>query len=152
MKKATAVILMSFFYVAGAGGGVAYGEVANQATANASGGETLLDSLGGNEMAAKNYQEEVLSNPEMSGAARAGAVSAGSNTASINQSGSFNSSNVMQTGDNNIAVHTQTGKDNELRVEQNGKNNRSYESQTGDHNRKVKIQNGTETIIDQVAP
>ena len=103
-------------------------------------------------MAEINYQDEVMSNPEMSGAARAGAVGAGGNTAIINQSGSRNTSSVVQKGDDNLADQTQTGEYNDLRVEQKGKHNRSYESQTGNYNRKVKIQNDTETIIEQVNP
>ena len=106
----------------------------------------------GREMVEKNYQDEVLSNPEMSGAARAEGARTGGNTAIINQSGSRNTSSVVQTGDDNVAEQTQTGEYNDLLVEQKGRHNRSYESQTGDHNRKVKIQNDTETIIEQVNP
>ena len=106
----------------------------------------------GMEMVEINYQDEVLSNQGMSGAARAETVRSGGNTAIINQSGSRNASSVLQTGDDNVADQTQTGEYNDLRVEQTGKHNRSYENQTGDHNRKVKIQNGTEAIIEQVTP
>jgi len=140
MKKATIALIsfMSFFGVSG---------VAIQV----SGSEPVLEQSE-SEMTEKNYQDEIMSNPEMSGAARAGTVSAGGNTAIINQSGSSNRSSVVQKGDDNVADQTQTGEYNELRVEQNGRHNRSYEHQTGDHNRKVKIQNGSETIIEQVTP
>lgn len=136
MKKAI-VILVSFACVIGACGAVAQGEEENPAIENST----------GSDMIEKNHQDDVLSNPETSGAARAGR-----NTAIINQSGYSNVSSVVQEGDDNVAEQTQTGEYNELRLEQRGKHNRSCETQTGSYNRNVKIQNGTETIIEQVKP
>ena len=150
MKKAI-VVLASFFSMIGTGGILALCEESNQATAKVSDGELLLKNSGSG-MTQKNYQDEVLSNPETSGAARAESANAGGNTAIINQSGSFNSSSVIQMGDNNKAEQTQKGKHNDLRLEQTGRNNRSSENQTGNYNRKVIIQNGSETIIEQVTP
>ena len=150
MKKAT-VILLSFVYVLITVGAVAQSKGTNHTATNFNDGETTMESLE-SERAEKIHQDEVLSNPEMSGAARAETVGAGGNTAIIIQNGYRNSSSIVQKGDDNIAKQTQTGKDNDLRVEQTGKRNRSFESQTGDHNRKVKIQNDTETVIEQVAP
>ena len=136
------VALVSFGCVIGACGAVSQGDEGNQMNAK----------NGGNEMTGKNYQDEVLSNPEKSGAARAEAVHKGGNTAIINQNGYRNVSNVVQTGDDNVAEQSQTGEYNDLRVEQTGRHNRSHENQSGDYNRKVKIQNGTETIVEQVKP
>ena len=142
MNKLTVTLVSFVFVIRACGTTVAQSKEANQTTANSI----------GSDMSEKNYQDEVLSNPEMSGPARAESVSAGGNTAIINQSGSRNTSSVLQTGDDNVAEQTQTGEYNDLRVEQTGKHNRSHESQTGSHNRKVKIQNGTEAIIEQVKP
>ena len=142
MKKLTVFLLIFFFVIGACSVSEAQSEEANQITADTK----------GSEMIGKNYQDEVLSNPEMSGAARAETARSGGNTAIINQSGSRNTSSVLQTGDDNVAEQTQTGEYNDLRVEQTGKHNRSHESQTGSHNRKVKIQNGTEAIIEQVKP
>lgn len=142
MNKVT-VALVSFVCVIGACGAEAQGDQEDQITVN---------SVDGSEMIEKNHQDDVLLNPETSGAARADAARAGGNTAIINQSGYRNTSSVVQMGDDNVAEQTQTGEYNDLRVEQTGEHNRSTETQTGSHNRKVKIQNGTETIIEQVQP
>jgi len=142
MNKLT-VTLVSFVFVIGTcGAAVAQSDEEKQMT----------EKNRGSEMAEIRYQDEVLSNPEMSGTARAEGARTGGNTAIINQNGSRNTSSVVQKGDDNVADQTQTGNYNDLRVEQKGWHNRSYESQTGDHNRKVKIQNDTETIIEQVNP
>jgi trimeric autotransporter adhesin len=137
MKKAM-VILVSFVCVTGACGAVVQDEEEDQ---------IMVNSTRGSEMVENNHQDDVLSNPETSGAARAGG-----NTAIINQSGYRNTSSVVQMGDDNLADQTQTGEYNDLRVEQTGEHNHSSETQIGDHNRKVIIQNGTETIIEQVKP
>ena len=150
MKKGI-VALASFVYLIAAYGMVALCEESNQAASKVSDGVLLLKNSGSG-MIQKNYQDEVLSNPETSGAARAESANAGGNTAIINQSGSSNSSSVIQMGDNNKAEQTQKGKHNHLRIEQTGRNNRSSENQTGNYNRKVIIQNGSETIIEQVTP
>jgi hypothetical protein len=97
-----------------------------------------------------NYQDEILSNPQMNSAARVG-VTVG-NKAVINQNGSDNSSSISQSGDNNWAEQTQYGNRNDIYLKQNGKNNRHRETQTGNFNRKVIIQNDSETIIEQVTP
>ena len=136
--KRSMVVFFCFVGVIGVFGAVAKGEGEDQITVNSTGGSDMIE---------KNHQDDVLSNPETSGAARAGR-----NTAIINQSGYSNVSGVVQEGDDNVAEQTQTGEYNELRVEQRGKHNRSCETQTGSYNRKVKIQNGTETIIEQVKP
>ncbi len=141
MKKRT-ILLVCFVNLIGAGGAVAQNEEPNQTAI------TIIRE----EMTEKDFQEQVLSNPQMSGAARADSVRTGGNTAIINQSGYSNVSSVEQKGYDNMADQTQAGVDNDLRVEQTGKHNRSYESQTGEHNRKVKIQHSTEAIIEQVMP
>ena len=129
MKKLTVFLLIFFFVIGACSVAEAQSEEANQITADTK----------GSEMIGKNYQDEVLSNPEKSGAARAEAVHKGGNTAIINQNGYRNVSNVVQTGDDNVAEQSQTGEYNDLRVEQTGRHNRSHENQSGDHNRKVKV-------------
>ncbi len=141
MNKAR-VALVSFVCVVGACSAVAQGEEEDQTTTNSI----------GSVMIEKNHQDDVLLNPETSGAARADAARTGGNTAIINQGGYRNTSNVVQMGDDNVAEQTQTGEYNELLLEQRGEHNRSSETQTGSHNRKVIRQNGTETIIEQVKP
>ncbi len=136
MKRS--MVVLCFVGVIGVFGAEARGEGEDQITVN---------STGESGMSEKNHQDDVLSNPETSGAARAGR-----NSAIINQSGYSNVSSVVQEGDDNVAEQTQTGEYNELRVEQRGKHNRSLESQTGKHNRKTSVQNGSETIIEQVNP
>ncbi len=98
------------------------------------------------------YQDKVLSDPGLSGAARADQVRKGGNVAIINQQGANNVSQVKQAGDNNFAEHAQSGVFNDILVEQRGKGNRSREQQTGACNRKVVVQNDSETIIEQVNP
>jgi len=139
MNKAV-VPLVIFMSMIGAVGAVAQNEKANEITNSRS------------DMSEKTYQDEIISNPQTSGAARAETAYSGGNTAIINQSGYSNASSVVQSGDDNVAEQIQRGEYNDLRVEQIGKHNRSHESQTGKHNRKVKIQHDTETIIEQVTP
>lgn len=121
----------------------ALGEVLGKESQAYTSGETMTE---------KNYQDSILSNPRMSGAARAQEVRSGDNTAIINQNGTNNVSSVRQSGDNNLVVHTQNGIENEILVEQSGQNNRSIETLCGSRNRKIIIQNDTETIIEQVDP
>lgn len=135
----------------GVPGAMAQNRYTNQTTLDGSGGDTTLESPESG-IEGRHSQDEVLSNPETSGAARAESVRTGANSAVINQSGYRNASSVVQTGDDNVAEQIQTGENNDLRVEQTGNHNRSRESQTGSHNRKVIIQNDREAFIEQVTP
>ncbi len=150
MKKVN-VILAGIVCLLGAFDASARSKAATRGTAKDS-AEAMMAKRSEVEMSEKDFQDEVLSNPQMSGAARASSGRSGGNTAIIKQSGSSNSSSVVQKGDDNVARQTQTGVDNYLRVEQKGRHNRSVEKQTGNHNKKVIIQNDRETIIEQVKP
>jgi len=152
MKKAVFVIMAVVFI---AGVKAVFGENSSLASEPT----TLLNEVtneedsGDTDMSeGKNYQDEILSNPETNAGARVGIKRSGGNTAIINQNGSRNSSNITQSGDDNIAIQNQNGTENELYLKQTGKHNRHTETQTGSHNRKTIIQNDSETYIEQVTP
>jgi hypothetical protein len=150
--KMAAVILASVGCLFSGADAVAGNNTSKPSAENVYGGETAADKNSGSELDGRNYQDEVLANPQTSGAARAESVRSKGNSAIIIQNGSSNYSSVIQKGDNNVSEQTQTGIDNELRVEQHGRHNRSLENQSGIHNRKAIRQNDTETIIEQVKP
>lgn len=128
---------------------------ASDKTVNASGNHGLKDGVeatDGDGTPKRDYQTEVLSNPNISEIGRVEEITGGGgNTATIVQQGVANDSSVEQEGNDNSASQTQKGKSNDLLVKQNGDHNRSEESQTGDYNHKVKIQSGkkVETTIKQ---
>jgi len=103
----------------------------------------------------KDYQQEILSNQNISDIARTKAITgSGGNTAVIIQDGDANYSAVWQSGNNNYARQTQNGDDNSIQLNQKGNHNYSDEKQTGKYNRKMIIQNGERkktTIIEQVS-
>ena len=106
-----------------------------------------------------DYQQQVISDPNISNFARAQAAinaskdgSSGGNVAIINQDGTSNSSTVIQSGNNNYASHTQKGVDNDIYLDQQGNNNQSNELQTGKHSHKVIIQNGDKVETEKNSP
>lgn len=153
MMKASIIITLVVFI---AGVKAVFGEnsiFASEPTTNLlNGGINGVDAGGIDMSEEKNYQDEILSNPETNAGARVGIKRPGGNTAIINQNGSRNSSSITQSGDDNMAIQNQSGTENELYLKQNGKHNRHSETQTGSHNRKVIIQNDSETFIEQVTP
>ena len=97
-----------------------------------------------NQSQTNDYQNSILSDPNINDRARANALinSNNDNVVIINQEGDDNKSSVIQTGKNNIAKQTQKGKANDLEIEQVGDNHISEETQIGEHNHKIKVQNG----------
>lgn len=96
--------------------------------------------------AKKDYQSDILTNPEINERARSEEIMRenkfGGNVATIVQTGKSNKSSITQKGNGNVASQTQTGNSNDLHLEQTGHGNRSIEKQTGNNNHKVIIQNG----------
>lgn len=153
MRKAS-IVIMAVVFIAGVK--AVFGENSSFAseptTTLLNGGTNGVDAGGADMSEEKNYQDEILSNPETNAGARVGIKRAGGNTAIIKQNGSRNSSSITQSGDDNMAIQSQNGTENELYLKQSGKHNRHSEAQSGSHNRKVIIQNDSETYIEQVTP
>lgn len=90
-----------------------------------------------------DYQQQILSNPEISDIGRANALTGGGgNTAIITQEGSANRSTVTQRGKSNYARQRQIGTSNDINLNQQGDRNESDEEQQGEYNHKTIIQNG----------
>jgi hypothetical protein len=153
MKKAVFVIIAVVFIAEAKAVSGDNSSFASEPTTTLLNGGTNGVDAGGIEMSEeKNYQDEILSNPETNAGARVGIKRPSGNTAIINQNGSRNSSSITQSGDDNMAIQNQNGTENELYLKQTGKHNRHSETQTGNHNRKKIIQNDSETFIEQVTP
>lgn len=97
-----------------------------------------------------NYQSDIISNPILSEAGRAAAMThGGGNIATIIQEGKANESSIFQSGAANTANQVQIGDVNSLYLRQQGMSNHSHEKQVGNSNHKIIIQNGHKQETDE---